>query len=185
MRNIYEECPTYKKNLITLRKTNLEDVHELLKCYSDEKALPLFNCDHCRGMDFHYTTVEKMKEAVEFWDFSYKNKSFVRWTVILNETGNKVGTVEMFHRAEDDDFNLHGILRIDLHSNYERKPIIDEILDIVNQNFYKAFEVDAIFTKAVPEASERISSLIHKGYKPITEKFIIYKNYFMRVKKSH
>lgn len=179
MKDIYEECPIYKKGLITLRQTNMEDAEELLKCYSDEKAVTFFNSDNCDGDDFHYTTIERMKQAIEFWDFSYKNKYFIRWTVIMNDTSEKVGTIEMFHRTADDEFNHYGLLRIDLQSNYETQPIIDEILDIAHENFYKAFNVKAILTKAVPNDSERIASLIKKRYKPINRKFMKYDDYYI------
>lgn len=43
IKNIYEKCPKYINKLITLRQTNLDDVQELLGCYSDEKAVPFFN----------------------------------------------------------------------------------------------------------------------------------------------
>ena len=42
MRNVYEVCPIYKNNHITLRQTNLDETEDLLKCYSDKKAIPLF-----------------------------------------------------------------------------------------------------------------------------------------------
>lgn len=45
--DIYSVCPEYKSHLVTLRKTAREDAPELLKCYSDEKAVPLFNSDNC------------------------------------------------------------------------------------------------------------------------------------------
>jgi [ribosomal protein S5]-alanine N-acetyltransferase len=160
MKNIYEECPIYKNKLITLRQTNMEDAQELLKCYSDEKAVPFFNSDNCNGDNFHYTTIERMKQAIDFWDFSYKNKYFVRWTVILNDTKVKIGTIEMFHRIAEDEFNHYGVLRIDLQSNYETQLIINEIIEIVNENFYKTFDVEAILTKAIPDAVERIDSLV-------------------------
>jgi [ribosomal protein S5]-alanine N-acetyltransferase len=179
MKDIYEECPMYKNKLITLRQTNMEDVQELLKCYSDEKAVPFFNSDNCHGDDFHYITIERIKQAIDFWKFSYKNKYFVRWTVILNDTNKKVGTIEMFHRVADDEFNHYGILRIDLKSNYETQPIIDDILEIVNENFYKVFDVQAILTKAIPDATERSTSLVQKGFQPINRKFMIYDNYFI------
>jgi ribosomal-protein-alanine N-acetyltransferase len=179
MKDIYEECPTYKNRIITLRQTNMEDVQELLKCYSDENAVPFFNSDNCNGDDFHYITIERMKQAIDFWNFSYKNKYFVRWTVILNDTNEKVGTIEMFHRIADDGFNHYGILRIDLQSNYETQPVINDILEIVNENFYKAFDVKAILTKAIPSATERITSLVLKGYQAINEKLVIYDDYFV------
>lgn len=178
MKNIYEECPIYKNKLITLIQTNMEDAQELLKCYSDEKAVPFFNSDNCNGDNFHYTTIERMKQAIDFWDFSYKNKYFVRWTVILNDTKVKVGTIEMFHRVAEDEFNHYGILRIDLQSNYEVQPIIDDILEIVNENFFRAFDVEAILTKAIPSATERITSLVQEGYHPINRKLMIYDDYY-------
>lgn len=179
MKDIYEECPIYQNKFITLRQTYVEDAEELVKCYSDEKAVPFFNSDNCHGDDFYYTTIERMKQAIAFWDYSYKNKYFVRWTVILNNTNEKVGTIEMFHRFAEDEFNHYGILRIDLQSKYETQPVIDNILEIVNEKFYKAFDVKAILTKAIPNATERITSLVQKGYKPINRKLMIYDDYFV------
>lgn len=186
MKDIYQECPVYRKKIITLRQTSMEDAEELLKCYSDEKAVPFFNSDNCHGDDFYYTSIERMRKAVDFWDFSYKNKYFVRWTVIINDTNEKVGTIEMFHRLAEDEYNHYGVLRIDLQSNYEIQQVIDEILEIADENFFKAFDVKAILTKAVPDAKERIKSLIRNRYKPIKGKFMIYDDYFVnsRVQKE-
>lgn len=180
MANIYEKCPTYKNELVTLRQTSMEDAQELLRCYSDEKAAPFFNSDNCNGDDFYYTTIERMKKAIDFWDFSYKNKYFIRWTVILNSTNEKIGTIEMFHRNADDEFNHYGVLRIDLQSKYETQAVIDDILKVVNENFYEAFDVKAVLTKAIPEASERIASLIRNDYQLINRKFMTYDNYFVK-----
>jgi hypothetical protein len=179
MKDIYEECPIYKNKLIILRQTNVEDVRELLKCYSDEKAVPFFNSDNCHGDDFHYTTIERMNQAIDFWNFSYRNKYFVRWTVILNDTKEKAGTIEMFHRVADDEFNHYGLLRIDLKSDCEIQPIIGDILQIVNENFFKLFDVEAILTKAVPDATERIAALVQKGYQRVNKKVMIYDDYFV------
>jgi hypothetical protein len=179
MKDIYVECPTYEKNLVTLRKTQMDDAQDLLKCYSDEKAVPFFNSDNCNGDDFHYTSIERMKHAIAFWNFSYKNRYFVRWTVILKGTNEKIGTIEMFHRIADDEFNHYGVLRIDLQSGYETQPIIDEILEIVDENFYKVFEVKAILTKAISDAAERITSLIRKGYQPLGRKLMTNDDYFV------
>lgn len=184
MKAIYEECPIYKNKLITLRQTNLKDAEELLKCYSDEKAVPFFNSDNCNGDNFHYTSIERMRQAIDFWEFSYKNRYFVRWTVILNDTSEKIGTIEMFHRTSEDEFNHYGVLRIDLQSEYETSVVIDEILEIANENFYRDFEVEAILTKAIPEATERISSLLQKGYKSLNKKLGIYDDYFNRREKN-
>ncbi|MDR3594054.1 GNAT family protein [Clostridium sp.] len=179
-KNVYEECPIYKNELITLRKTNEEDLEELLKCYSDEKAVQLFNSDNCHGDNFYYTTPEKMRQAIEFWEYSYKNKYFVRWTVILNDTNEKIGTIEMFHRLAEDEFNHYGVLRIDLQSKYERQDIIESILTISNKFFYSDFDVKAILTKAVPIANERIKALNKMGYRSVNKKFMTYDGYYCR-----
>lgn len=179
-KSVYEICPTYKKQIITLRKTMKEDAEDLLKCYSDEKAVPLFNSDNCDGDDFHYTTIEKMRQAIDFWEFSYSNRYFVRWTVILNSTSEKIGTIEMFHRVAEDEFNNYGILRIDLQNEHETQPILENILSVANEFFYKAFDVNAILTKAIPTANERISALNTMGYKPINKKIMIYDDYYCR-----
>jgi ribosomal-protein-alanine N-acetyltransferase len=179
MKNVYDECPIYKRELITLRQTKTEDAEELLKCYSDEKAVPFFNSDNCNGDDFYYTTVERMNKAIDFWDFSYKNRYFVRWTVILNNTNEKIGTIEMFHRLAEDEFNHYGVLRIDLKSNHEVQPILGEILEIATENFFEAFEVEAILTKAIPEAKQRISTLVQNGYKLLGKKLVSYDDYYV------
>lgn len=180
---VYKKCPEYRSKLITLRKTVTEDAEELLKCYSDENAVPLFNSDNCHGDDFHYTTIERMRQAINFWDFSYDNGYFVRWTVILKGTSDKIGTVEMFHRIAEDEFNHFGVLRIDLQSKFENQQIIDEILEIANENFYREFDVEAILTKAVPSAVERIASLRENGFDSLNRKLMIYDDYFVRVQK--
>jgi ribosomal-protein-alanine N-acetyltransferase len=178
--DIYKHCPIYTTALLTLRLTTSEDTQELLKCYSDNNSVPLFNSDNCNGDDFYYTSIERMNEAVDFWKYSYDHRYFVRLTVVLNATSEKIGTIEMFKREADDEFNHFGVLRIDLQNTYEKQQYIDEILRIANGNFYKEFEVDFILTKAVPNATERIASLRGKGYVPLNKKFMLYDDYFVR-----
>ena len=100
-----------------------------------------------------------MKQAIEFWNYSYINRYFVRWTIITNSTNEIIGTIEMFHRIAEDDFNHYGVLRIDLNSDYENQKYIDAILGIVNESFYSLFNVKSILTKAFPTAKERLISL--------------------------
>ena len=180
MENVYEVCPAYRNAHITLRQTILDDTEELLKCYSDKKSVPFFNSDNCRGDDFPYTSIERMKKAIGFWNFSYINRYFVRWTIIINSTNEIIGTIEMFHRIAEDDFNHYGVLRIDLKSEYENQKVIDAILEITNESFYYLFDVKSILTKAFPAAKERIISLKKSGYIPLNKKLMGYDNYFVR-----
>ena len=178
--DVYSVCPTYQGVKTTLRQTVLEDADELLKCYSDRKAAPFFNSDHCNGDDFYYQTVARMQQTIQMWNSSYAQRLFVRWTVIDNDSGAAVGTVEMFHRTADDDCNHFGLLRIDLRSEYEKKEYIGDILEITNARFYTDFDVAVILTKAIPAAFERISALRDKGYLPFNRKLMTYDDYFMR-----
>jgi len=180
IRDIYKQCPIYKNGNITLRQTIDNDAEELLKCYSDEKAIPFFNSDNCHGDDFRYENIEKMQQAIGFWNHSYEHKYFVRWTVILNNTDEKIGTIEMFHRIADDEFNHYGVLRMDLQSKYEEQKYIDDILEVVDNNFFNDFDVKFILTKAIPTAEKRIASLCKNGYLPMNKKFMTYNDYFVR-----
>lgn len=180
MRDVYKACPIYKNNYIVLRQTTLDDAEELLKCYSDKNAVPFFNSDNCQGDDFYYTSIERMTQAIKFWNFSYINRYFVRWTIILNSTNEIIGTIEMYHRTAEDDFNHYGVLRIDLRSKYESQKIIDAILEIANESFYFLFDVKSILTKVFPKAKERLKSLKKNGYTPLGKKFIIHDDYYVR-----
>ena len=44
--NVYEKCPVLESENFLLRKVCLEDSDDLLKVYSDEKAVPFFNGDN-------------------------------------------------------------------------------------------------------------------------------------------
>lgn len=178
--DIYKNCPTYKNQVITLRRTEERDALELLGCYSDEKAVPFFNSDNCHGDNFYYNTLERMQQAIKFWQESYSNENFIRWTITSNAENAVIGTIEMFHRHAEDEFNHYGVLRMDIKSNYESQHIIKGILDIVNEFFYEDFQVERILTKAVPAAEERLKALRSKGYRELNKRFMTYDNYYVR-----
>ena len=74
--NTYENCPVFEGERFKLRLVEKSDAKDLLKVYSDEQAVYLFNGDNCDGDDFHYTTLERMQKAVDFtllrWIKSFK-----------------------------------------------------------------------------------------------------------------
>ncbi len=76
--NPYEKCPEFENENFLLRMVHAEDLEDLLKVYSDKKAVPFFNSDNCHGDTFYYDTKEKMKKAIDFWFYSYEQKYFVR-----------------------------------------------------------------------------------------------------------
>jgi len=164
MQNVYEYCPQFENNKILLRLISSEDTADLLKVYSDLVAVPFFNGDNCQGDDFYYKTLERMKQAVDFWIFSYNEKYFVRWTIIDKETEEAVGTIELFHREEDEHFYECGLLRLDLRSDYETAAHIKSIISLIKESIFDLFYCKIIATKAVPEATERLKALRELGF---------------------
>lgn len=171
MQNVYEKCPVLENEKFRLRLIMDEDAEDLLKVYSDEKAVPLFNCDNCHG-DFHITTLEAMKEAIYYWLLEYKQGGFVRWTVIDKESDEAVGTIELFHRQSQDYFNACGLLRLDLRSDYEEKESILKILSVITKPAYELFDCMMIATKAISAATERTAALSEMGYCLTEEKLV-------------
>ena len=164
MRDVYEYCPEFENDKYLLRLISAEDTKDLLKVYSDASAVPFFNGDNCGGDNFHYKTLVRMKQAVDFWLFSYNERYFVRWTIIDKETMEAVGTIELFHREADEHFYECGLLRLDLRSDYEDAGQIADIISLIKDNAYDLFHCNIIATKAVPEAKERLKALQGLGF---------------------
>ncbi len=155
MYKIYVNCPIFTNETVTLRLTNEEDAKELFNCYSDEKAAPLFNSDNCNGDTFYYTRIERLKQTMDFWEFSYKTKQFVRMTIIFNKTKEKIGTIEMFNRGVAPYYGVVGVLRLDIMSRYENEEVLNGVLGLVIEHFYEEFGVEWIITKATDIAGKR------------------------------
>jgi len=175
MRDVYEYCPEFENDKFLLRLISPEDPDDLLKVYSDADAVPFFNSDNCNGDDFYYKTLERMKQAVHFWIFSYNERYFVRWAIIDKETTEAVGTIELFHRDADEYFYECGLLRLDLRSDYEEADRIANIISLIKEATYDLFYCNIIATKAVPEATERWKALRELGF-VAAEKVIVGKD---------
>lgn len=172
MVDVYKNCPNYENEYYMLRLTNKEDKADLLKVYSDEKSVPFFNSDNCGEDDFHYTTENRMGQAIEYWLWEYKRQGFVRWTIVSKATNEAIGTIELFHREADDYFTNCGLLRLDIRSDYEIASEIVSILKLIIEHTYTLFHCDKIATKGITSATERISALRSLGFKLSEEKLI-------------
>ena len=161
--NIYEQCPTISNERFLLRLVAQDDCADLLKVYSDERAVPLFNSDNCHGDDFHYQTMERMAKAIDFWLFSYQNRYFVRWSIIDRQTGECVGTIELFAR-DDEAGSYTALLRLDLRSDYEKRESLESILSLILEPACTLFECDTVTTKAIPQAEARRQVLRRFGF---------------------
>lgn len=164
MQNVYESCPAFENERWLLRLISKDDTADLLEVYSDKNALPFFNSDNCDGDNFYYPTMERMQQAVDFWDYSYKYKWFVRWAIVDKSAGKAVGTIEMFQRLSDDDFDKAGVIRVDLGSTYERAEVIYEILSLIIPSGYEMFGCDRIISKVPIYAVERQEAFSRYGF---------------------
>ena len=172
MQDVYECCPKLEGARFMIRQISQDDCVDMLRIYSDEQSVPLFNSDNCHGDDFHYVTMERMRSAIEFWLYSYMHRYFVRWAVVDKTSGEAIGTIELFKREADDWFTDCGILRLDLRSDYEHEGVIREILERIVPEAYALFDCSMIATKAVPAAKERICALSRLGFTRSDEKLI-------------
>ena len=149
--DIYKTCPVLQND-------------KLLKVYSDKKAAEFFNGDNCHGDDFHYATVERVRQALDFWQQAYENGWFVRFAVIDKAIDEVIGTIEGFRREADDCFNDCALLRIDLRSDCETAEKISSLLSLIVPPSFEMFGCSIAATKAVPSATDRIGALTAFGF---------------------
>lgn len=164
MIDVYEKCPVFENDNYLLRLIEETDASDLLEVYSDKNALPFFNSDNCHGDNFYYPTAERMCQAVEFWVSAYKNRWFVRFTIIDKSITKAIGSIELFHRDADDAFNGVGVLRLDVKSDYEKEDILFNIISIITPPAFELFYCNEIITKAPIYAVERINAIQKFGF---------------------
>ena len=162
--NIYKNLLAFESANFLLRGVQMQDADDLLKVYSDEKAVPFFNGDNCHGDNFHYTTLERMKEAISFWLFSYDNGYFVRWSIVCKKTNEAIGTIELFHREDTvEEYDNCGLLRIDIRSDFEKADVLAEILSLITGFVFDLFG-DKLVTKVKNNATERLAAITRLGF---------------------
>lgn len=170
--NVYKNCPEVSNARFLLRPVSERDVDDLLRVYADTASVPLFNSDNCNGDDFHYTTDQRMLEAIRFWLWSYDHGFFVRWSIVDKTADRAVGTIELFRRDAGDSHNGSGVLRLDLRSDYETERDIMEILSLIVPPSFDWFGCGKLITKARPIARERRKALRKLGFVPSKEPLI-------------
>ena len=168
--DVYKEAPVFENESFLLRLLQRQDAEDLLKVYSDEKSVPLFNSDNCNGDTFYYGTLERVHKAIDMWEMSYRHRYFVRWSIVDKRENAVIGTIELFHRDAEDYFHNCGLLRLDLRSDYETGSDITEILNLIVPVIYDLFYCDKIATKVVSIATERAKALKQMGFMPSDEK---------------
>lgn len=187
LQDVYKNCPQFENKKYKIRFISRADCSDLLKVYSDKKAVSFFNSDNCGGDDFYYTTKNHMKETIDYWFLAYERKEFVRWSIIDKDTNSVIGTIELFHREAKDFFTKCALLRLDVRSDYESVDSIETMLSLIIFPAFDLFECDKVAAKAKPEAVERIAALKKLGFQATEEKLIghdgtAYTSYFVLTK---
>lgn len=138
----------------------------MLLCYGDPKVRRFFNNDGCPPGEYDY--LNRMNELIHGWlHHDYAKKYFIRFAIIDKQTQKAVGTIEIYDRKYQQSERTTGILRIDIANSYEKERFLCELFVISNDIFFNIFHVEMIIHKAIPEATERISSILKSGYQPI------------------
>ncbi len=138
--DVYEKCPTYETDSFVLRLVRMEDAEDLLDCYGDKLAVERMNADFCTS-NFYFTTLDEMRDCLQFWLNEYQNGAYVRFALIYKLSNKVVGTVEIFGEK-------YGVLRIDLASEYEQNSFIEEITALAVSDFIYDFHIEKLVVKA-------------------------------------
>lgn len=157
--NPYDVPPVYESKQFLLRLVSQEDAADLLTCYSNPEAQKIFNADTCTS-DFCYSSLHEMKACIDEWLDAYNQRQYVRLSIIDRQNQKAVGTVEIF---ASDKYQGLGILRIDIHPQYEDKEHLGVLLRVAD-SFFHDFGCHSIVSKAIPDAKERILALTKQGY---------------------
>lgn len=161
--NVYESCPVLQSQHFTLRLVEPADAPALLAVYSNADTIRLCNSDNCT-YGFRLDSLEQAEACIAAWLQEYAAGAFVRWAIVAE--GKAIGTVELFRRVSEDAFNRHGLLRLDVLSEYETPAALCELLTLLNQHAYKLFDCPCLATKAPAFADVRQQALRQCGYVP-------------------
>lgn len=164
--NPYTTNRTYETKSLRLRLVKMEDAPDLLKCYSDSRAVEKMNADHCTS-DFYFTTPEQMRDCIGLWLQEYEKQSYIRFSLIPKKLEKAVGTVEIFG-CDIQNLGHAGILRIDLASKYEMPQIISELTALATSLFMSDFNVGTLLVKA-GHTLERAKIFNDYGFIPTDE----------------
>ena len=105
-----------------------------------------------------------MTEALNFWNLSYKNGWFVRFSIVDKEIASVIGTIELCLRVSEDEFNNMGILRVDVRSDYEKEDRLFDIISLITPHLSEMLDCDGILTKVPIYAVERIKAIQKVGF---------------------
>lgn len=188
MNKLFENKPKYENSKYRLRLIHKKDLNQLLELYSNKENLENVNVDDCNGDDFYCDNIEKMNKKFKFWNFAYENKWFVRMAIYYKQDKKIIGTLELLKRKGYDSYKDSIVIRLDLLISYEKKQIIKDILNIVENNIVSECIYSKLVIKATPFMVERKEALQELEFK-LSNRIMIgmednkeYKHYYVKNK---
>lgn len=167
----YEVCPILENEHYRLRLVQMEDAADLLAVYADPAVWPMLNSDNCNS-DFHFTTIEAMENYIHAWLDEYPKQYYVRFSIVDRTNDTVVGTIELFRREAEDFFTDCGLLRLDLHREYENVSTITDILHLLLPQVFILFHCHMLATKAPSVATERQKAMKQLGFTATDEMLV-------------
>ncbi|MCL2352280.1 MAG: GNAT family N-acetyltransferase [Firmicutes bacterium] len=160
----YAKCPEFDTEHFHLRQVREEDAEDLLCFYGDLSEWMFNGNAWCNGIfSSNRPTAEEMRKCINSWLDEYKNKFYIRLSVIDRATGKPIGTVEVFDNF--DRAKRGAALHIDLSVPYETRTYIAELLNLADEELFRLFGFRYLIIWALPNAAERIAALNAAGYK--------------------
>lgn len=174
-----------ENNRYRIRIVREKDLIDLFNIYSNKENIIYLNKDDCNGDDFYYESIDKLEKKYLFWKEAYKNKWFVRYSIIDKVNKKVIGMLELMPIKSYDSFNESILFRLDLLLKYEKEEFISEIITLCKKNILKNCKYRKIIIKCDPKMNERYNSLISLKFKQSKRLYIgaednkQYKNYYV------
>jgi len=161
----YEKCPVYKTEHFLLRQVKLKDATDLLECYRNPTAAVRACWSNC-SYDHWPQTKREMQAILRMWRREYRQRVYVRWSVIDKRSKAAVGTIEMCGGFGFFPDATGGELRADLAEPYETQLYLSELLQLATERFYSLFGANFIAINGGPEEGPRLRAIAAAGFAP-------------------
>jgi len=162
------KIPVYETEHFLLRQVKMKDAADLVECYGTPTLAVQGSAHGCIIGPGGYgsKTKKEMQAFIRFWQKEYRERKYVRWSVIDRQSSMAVGTIE----GGSYDIPSEGtgvMLMIDLVAPYETEVYVPELLQLIIDNFYALFKADVLVIYGMPGADVRLNALAAAGFTPV------------------
>ena len=162
------KCPVYETEHFKLRQVKREDAADLVECYKNPTLAVQGSAHGCIVGPGGYgsKTKREMQAFIRFWLKEYRERKYVRWSVIDRQSGKAVGTIEGGGYGILSE-GTGTMLMVDLLAPYETEVYVPELLQLIIDKFYALFKADILVIYGMPGADIRLKALSAAGFVPV------------------